>query len=235
MEINEEKLQEMLDNAANKAIEAQPKPEPVDVEAAVKAGIDKAMKDLPAPMTDVKVVKDEADQPWESGGEYFLAVKNATLYPQQFDKRLLPLKATGLSENVPADGGYLLAPQVSDGLIERMYEDGHLLQRVASDPIGPNSNSALYNAVDETSRADGSRWGGLRGYWVAEAASVPSSKPAFRQMELKLKKVAALCYATDEQLMDTVNLESWLSRTVPNELRFQVENAFSRIGERDPY
>jgi HK97 family phage major capsid protein len=109
-----------------------------------------------------------------------------------------------------------------------MYDVGDILSRVASDPIGPNSNSMLYNAVDETSRADGSRYGGVLGYWMAEAGTKTKSKPTFRQMELKLKKVAALCYATDELLADAVALESWLARTVPEELRFQVEAAFYR-------
>jgi HK97 family phage major capsid protein len=138
------------------------------------------------------------------------------------------MKVTGLSENVPADGGYLLAPQVSGGIIDRMYDVGDLLSRVASDPIGPNSNSMLYNAIDETSRADGSRYGGVLGYWLEEGGAKTKSKPKFRQMELKLKKVAALCYATDELLADAVALESWLGRTVPEELRFQVEVAFYR-------
>ncbi|KKL56775.1 hypothetical protein LCGC14_2242060, partial [marine sediment metagenome] len=121
-----------------------------------------------------------------------------------------------------------LQPQVSGGIIERMYDVGDILSRVSSDPIGANSNSMLYNAVDESSRADGSRYGGVLGYWLAEAGTKTKSKPTFRQMELKLKKVAALCYATDELLDDATALESWLGRTVPEELRFQVESAFYR-------
>jgi HK97 family phage major capsid protein len=195
------------------------------IDGAVEAGVEKALKSLPAQPENVKVVTDEADQPFPTAGEFFLAVKNAAYYPGQQDVRLKSLKATGLSENVPADGGYLLQPQVAGGLIERMYQGGEILNRVSSDTIGPNSNSMLYNAVDESSRVDGSRWGGLLGYWLAEGGTKTASKPTFRQMELKLKKVAALCYATDELLGDATALESWLSRTVPMELRFQVENA----------
>jgi len=208
MEITDERLQELIDGA-------------------VEAGVEKALKALPAVSDNVQVEVevDEADQPFESAGDFFLAVKNAAYYPGNQDVRLKSLKATGMSENVPADGGYLLQPQLAGGLIERMYQDGEVLNRVSSDTIGPNSNSMLYNAVDESSRADGSRWGGILGYWLAEAGTKTKIKPTFRQMELKLKKVAALCYATDELLADAVALESWLSRTVPLELRFQVENA----------
>jgi HK97 family phage major capsid protein len=61
---------------------------------------------------------------------------------------------------------------------------------------------------------------------MAEAGTITATKPKFRQVELKLKKVAAACYATDEQLADTTALASWLERTVPQELRFKVEDAF---------
>lgn len=227
MEITEEKLNELVNSAVKTAIEAQPKEEPVSVEDAVAAGVERAMKNLPAKNTNVEVTKDEGDQPFASDGEFFQAVKTAAIYHDE-DVRLRPLKATGLSENVPADGGYLLTPQNAGGIIERMYTGGQLLSRVSTDQIGPNSNSMLYNAVDESSRADGSRWGGVLGYWTAEAGTKTASKPTFREMELKLKKVAALCYATDELLADATALQSWLFRTVPEELRFQVENAFYR-------
>ena len=213
------------EEAAQKAIDEQ-----------VKAEVERIMAEKEPPVknpgndTKVDVTTDAADQPFPTGGEFFQAVKNAAIYPTREDVRLksLSLKATGLSEGVPADGGYLLQPGVAGGIIERMYDIGDILSRVSSDPIGPNSNSMLYNAIDETSRADGSRWGGVLGYWLNEAGTKTKSKPTFRQMELKLKKVAALCYATDEQLADTTALESWLSRVVPEELRFQVEAAFIR-------
>ncbi|MCE9680685.1 phage major capsid protein, partial [Shewanella sp. AS1] len=38
--------------------------------------------------------------------------------------------------------------------------------------------------------------------------------------------IAVLAYATDELLEDVPALESWLMRTVPDVIRFQVEDAF---------
>lgn len=203
MEITEEKLQEMLTSA-------------------VKTGAEEALKALPARPTDVQVTKDEADQPLPAK-DFFKAVKMAAMYPGSEDARLRPLKATGLSEGVPADGGYLVPPQIAGGIVDVMYKTGEILNRVASDPV--QGNSMVYNAVDETSRANGSRFGGLQAYWLAEAGDKTKSKPAFRQIDLKLKKAAVLCYATDELLEDAAALESWLTRTVPLELKFVVENA----------
>jgi HK97 family phage major capsid protein len=172
----------------------------------------------------VQVVKDEADQGFAHAGEFFMAVKNAALYPGREDVRLRSLKApSGMSEGVPADGGYLVQTQYSAGIVERMYNIGQVLGRVSQDSV--QSNNMTYFGVDETSRVVGSRWGGVRGYWLAEGGTITSSKGKFRLIDLKLKKVGALVYATDEQLSDTPLLSSWLGRVVPDELRFQVEDA----------
>lgn len=177
----------------------------------------------------IQVVRDEADQPFASTGDFLKAVRVAGIYPSREDARLRPLwvkdAATGLSEGVPADGGYLLKPQESGGILERMYQTGKIMSRIATDPIGAGSNSMIYNGVDETSRVNGSRHGGILGYWGAEADTITATKPKWYQFEEKLKKVSALCYATDEQIEDTTNLESWLLRVVPDELRFKAEDA----------
>jgi len=190
-----------------------------------KEAVEEYRKSLPAKPdgSGVVVTKDEADQPWKSAGEFLSAVKMAGVAPSQEDRRLRPLKATGMSEGVPSDGGYLVHPQYATGILDRMYNVGQILSRVAQDPVA--GNSMTFDAIDETSRVLGSRMGGLRGYWGAEAGTKTSSKPKFRQVELKLKKVYALVYATDEQLEDSAFLESWLGRKVPEELLFQAEDA----------
>lgn len=211
MELDETKIQELTEKAAEKAVKAYIASQPSEREP------------------DVQVVEDEADRALKAGfvdeGEFFMAVKNATLRPYDIDKRLLPLKATGLNEAIPSQGGFLVHSTIASGIWERMYNVGTILSKFPMDQVGPNSNGMTYNAVDETSRADGSRMGGVQGYWMAEGGTKTKSKPAFRQVELKLKKVAALCYATDELLGDATALKSWIQRSVPEELRFKVEDA----------
>lgn len=194
---------------------------------ATSSGQDPAQRFVPAG-GNIEVVRDEADQPFENDGQFFMAVKNAALYPGRTDPRLRPLEvkdATGMSEGVPADGGYLLQEQRAASILENMYSTGEILSRVSRDPVGVNSNSITYNGVDETSRAAGSRKGGITAGWLGEGGTLTASKPKFRQVEIKLKKAGALCYATDEQLQDIPNLESWLTRTVPEELRFVAEDS----------
>ena len=176
---------------------------------------------------DVKVTGDEADRALEGkpfkAGEFFKAVKNAAMYPSQIDERLLPLKSNGLNEAVPSQGGFLVAPDIAGGIQENMWGTGSVLSLF--NPITVSGNGITINAIDETSRADGSRMGGVLGYWLQEGGTKTATKPKFRQIELKLKKVAAACYATDELLEDATALESWITNNVPDELRFQVEAA----------
>lgn len=206
MDITQEQFQEMLAQAAAQGAETALKSLPAEP---VKAG--------------VVVTKDEADQPWQSNGEFLKAVKLAALYPGREDSRLRPLKATGLSEGVPADGGYLLNPAMNNTIMERMLDTGKILSRCANDVV-TNTNSMLYNGIDESTHV-GSVFGGVIGYWGSEGGTKSGSKPKFYQLELKLNKIYALMYATDEQLEDTPNLESWIMRNIPEALRWYVESA----------
>jgi len=176
----------------------------------------------------IDVVEDEADKaarlnPFKSAGEFFTAVKRAGMSPAETDKRLFSLKASGANETVPSDGGFLVPVDMASGILEKTWSTGSVLSRFNAIPV--SGNGMTFNVIDETSRADSYRHGGVLGYWLAEAAEKTATKPKFRQLELKLKKVAALCYATDELLEDATALESWLTTNVPDELRFQVEAA----------
>lgn len=140
------------------------------------------------------------------------------------DPRLLAAAAGG-SEAVPADGGFLVQKDFSSELLMRMYQTGEIVKRCRKIPIGPKSNGVKINAIDEDSRADGSRWGGVLAYWVNEAQTLTASKPKFRQVELQLQKLIALCYATDELLEDASALEAVISQAFAEEMTFKVEEA----------
>lgn len=132
---------------------------------------------------------------------------------------------TGLGESLPQHGGVLVDSDRNTSILSRMYESGFLLSRIAMDTIGPNSNGMTYYAEDETSRATGSRRGGVQFYWAAENSAITASRPKFREMDLKLKKAGAAVYVTEEQLQDTAALESYVMRIMPEELRWGVEDA----------
>jgi HK97 family phage major capsid protein len=216
VKMTEEEMKAHDEAIAKSAAEAAVKAYAASIEPEVKAGYQ------------VDVVEDEADKaarlnPFKTAAEFFSAVKSAGTGAGT-DNRLLGMKAAaGMNETVPSDDGFLVPIDTASGILEKMWNTGSVLSRF--NPIPVQGNGMTFNVVDETSRADGSRNGGILGYWLAEAATKSATDTKFRQLQLKLKKVAALCYATDELLEDASALESWIATNVPNELRFQVEAA----------
>jgi HK97 family phage major capsid protein len=181
--------------------------------------------------TQIRDVRDRAAiQPFQNAGEYLFAVREAAITPAKTDIRLRWLNdqlsaATGLGEAVDSEGGFIVPPMIAEPLLQKVYDDSEILGRCNKTPAG--SNEVILHAIDETSRVDGSRFGGLRGYWVAEGATVTASKPKFRQLRMRLAKVAAALYVTEEG-EDSVSFGSRMQTVVPAELRFQVENAILR-------
>jgi HK97 family phage major capsid protein len=202
----------------------------------------------------VDVVKDEADNqlegnPFKSFGEFLQTVANNNRDPRlkavksdvpglqghfdvtkamgpEFVGSMSAVKApTGLQEGIPSAGGFLVGTDRAAGLMSRVYNVGSLIQRADMVGLSANANGMTFYAEDETSRANGSRRGGIRAYWAAEAEEKTASKPKFREMELKLRKAVGLVYATDELLADATALESWIMANLPEELSFVVEDA----------
>lgn len=168
------------------------------------------------------------DEAFPNIGATCIAVARATRGSWQneaVDARLRPLMATGQSEGVPSEGGVFVGKQQMSDMRTAIITGGELLSRVAKTPIGSGKNGVKRNLIDETSRADGSRAGGVRGYWVNEGVAPTKSTLKFRPMEMSLEKVAAVLYATNEQLEDDVSLTADINREVPNELAFKAEDA----------
>ena len=169
----------------------------------------------------VEITLDEGDRKFEGFGDQLRAVVIAA-QEGIVDPRL---KATGLSEGVPSDGGYLVQTDFAKELISRVYETGQVASRCKKIKISPNANGLKMFGIDETSRATGSRWGGVRAYWLAEGGTKTAADPKFRMMELGLKKLIGLYYATDELLQDASALESVVKQAFTEEFAFRVDDA----------
>jgi HK97 family phage major capsid protein len=133
--------------------------------------------------------------------------------------------ATGLNETVPSEGGFVVGTDLENAIMLTVFADSPLLPLLRPIEISSNSNSLELNMIDETSRATGSRWGGVRGYWLAEAATKTASKPKLRQLKWQLQKVAALVYLTDELLQDAAAFGRTVFDAMAMELRFQIQDA----------
>lgn len=158
-------------------------------------------------------------------GQQLAAVVRAGIPGGSVDPRLFTAAAaSGMNETVPSDGGFLVQQEFANTLLEETIKTGILAPKCRQQPISGNANSIKINGVDETSRVS-SRFGGIVGYWASEAEEKTKSKPKFRQIELSLKKLIGLCYATDELLQDAVALEGFIKSAFPSEFGFLVDDA----------
>jgi len=198
----------------------------------------KRLKDLEARETEankpvntprVTVKEPENDKPFKTFGEQMLAIVKAGRPGGEIDPRLLQVQAaSGANEGVPSEGGFLVQTDFTNEILKDVYETGILAPRCRKIAISANANGLKINGIDETSRVDGSRWGGVRGYWAEEAGTVTATKPKFRQIELRLNKLMGIYYSTDELLQDAAAMNSILTQAFSSEIRFKLDDAIVR-------
>lgn len=160
-------------------------------------------------------------------GKMLIAARRAAQPGGYIDPRLQPQATApdGLNETIGSEGGFLVDTDVAAGIWSKVYDSSQLAARCMRVPISANASGLKVKGVDETSRANGSRWGGVQAYWAAEAQTVTATMPKFRLIELQLKKLMALYYATDELIKDASALGSIAQQAFSEELTFKLDDA----------
>lgn len=133
-------------------------------------------------------------------------------------------RQTGMSEGTGADGGFLVATEESGDLLQKVHEVGKLANRCRRIQIGEGKNGLAIPYANETSRADGSRWGGIRAYRIEEAGTKTQSQVEFGRWKYDLEKLVVYTVATDELLQDATALGSYLNDVVPKEFAFKIDD-----------
>jgi HK97 family phage major capsid protein len=167
---------------------------------------------------------------FDSLGQFFAAVKLAAVEPSLADRRLQWVAGapSGQGERNAADGGYLIGTDMSSEIMEGMYKLTRIAPMCRPLEIGPDANGATVTHIDETSRANGSRYGNVLAYWRGEADTLQLRTIKFRQEEQRLEKITCLFYATDEMLEDSVALTSFINDAAPEELAFRLDDSLIR-------
>ena len=165
------------------------------------------------------------EKKWKSYGEYLQAIVKAQSPNGSVDPRIVRNAPTGANEGITSEGGFLVDQQFVGELMDAMMSQSQVASRITMIPIGENSNGIRMYGVDESSRENGSRWGGVQAYWASEAGTVTATKPKFREIDFKLDKLMAICYATDELLRDASAMATVVRRAYADETSFKVDDA----------
>jgi HK97 family phage major capsid protein len=136
--------------------------------------------------------------------------------------------ASGMSVGSPTDGGYIVRTDWSGAMLDRAREAAAILPLTRNIGIGADADSLEYPFIDETSRATGSRWGGVQVFWKSEAATVTAKAPKIGKGELRLEEIMGLAYATERLLRDGTALEGIVTSAFESEFAFTIDNAIMR-------
>jgi len=166
--------------------------------------------------------------PFNSLADQLISVRSAAMPGNRVDNRLYSIAeqraATGLSESVPSDGGFFLQDDLLTTLLQNIWKNNQIINMCTSYNLSGNATGLKIPTVDESSRADGSRSGGIQAYWKAEADEKTASQPKFGQLNLSLNKLIGLCYTTDELLQDVSALDTYLTTLFKQEFDFKISD-----------
>lgn len=184
-----------------------------------------------------KVIREEGEdengkyRPFRTLGEQLLTVYRSVKNPHQIDKRLMELDKraiAGMSETVGADGGFLLQDDFSSELLKNSMESGLIAPRCRRFPTSPGSTGVQFPVLQETSRVEGSRWGGVQVYRVNEAAAATAKKAKFALERMGFEKLIGMFIATDELLADATFLGAWMGEAFKEEFACKIDTEIVR-------
>lgn len=167
------------------------------------------------------------DAPWASMGEMLQAVA-ASVTTGSADPRLFKAAASGAGTTLASDAGFLVQADYSARLMEKAVEASKLLPLCDVFEASENSDRLEAPYIDETSRAAGSRWGGVQVYRRAEADTVTAKKAKLAQFELKLEDIMGLAYISGRALEDARLIEQITARAFASEFAFRVDDEIIR-------
>lgn len=135
------------------------------------------------------------------------------------------LKAA-LSEAAGQLGGFLVPEEYRMELRMLQLEQAQFRGHATVLPMASMVEHWPY--VRDTSHVS-SVYGGVIGYWEAEAATIGESEPAFGQLTLTAHKLTAYTVASNEVISDSGGaIESFISQQFPKALNFFEEHGFWR-------
>lgn len=158
---------------------------------------------------------------FEGLGTFALAVRAHALGNRDGDgvTKLQAAATTYGNEGTGADGGFLIPPEFSQQLWQKVEAEENLLNRCTA--LTPEGNSMTI-PKDETTP-----WGssGLQCYWDGEANTITQSKGVFETSTLRTNKLTCLAPVSDETLEDARGFESWLRAKVPGIMTHKINTA----------
>lgn len=131
-----------------------------------------------------------------------------------------------LAEGAGNTGGYLV-PELFEREILRLTLENSVVRGNGARVINMGSATVNVPALDMSSNAAGSIYGGAAAYWGAENALITESNPTFDNVKLEVKKLTAYVEDSNELEQDAItNMGALLTSMYGEVLAFEEDYAF---------
>ncbi len=135
---------------------------------------------------------------------------------------------SGAGANTGGDGGFLIQKDFVPDLMKAGFQNGMLASRCSAHEVSATSDGLEVPYVNETSRATGSRWGGVQVYRRPEAETVTATRPKIGLWECRLEDLMGLAYLTDRLSQDAAAMEGVFREAFTEEFAFVVDDEIYR-------
>jgi HK97 family phage major capsid protein len=191
------------------------------------------------PLVAREAVLDDPARGFKSFGDFALEILDCGPSRSAIDsnQRLRAAAGTGMTQGVTAEGGVLVPPAFSKVIWDGARQKSEsMLGYCDVQPIDPGVESVTIPAIAETSRATGSRWGGVRGYWKSELSAMTESRPKMRDVKIEPKELYVLGYVSDKLLRNAPGTaSSILATAAADEINFLIgDSVFNGDGAGKP-
>jgi HK97 family phage major capsid protein len=150
--------------------------------------------------------------------------RNQIILEAQAKKENRAAGTGGFTVGVPSDGGFFLQGETAVDLMTNGFNNSEVLSRCQARTINPGTQYVEIIGIDETSRVNGSRGGGVRVYTVAELDALTQSKTKFNKIRIEPKKLTGLYYASGEVMSNVTFLGQEMRQLFGEEFAFKCQD-----------
>lgn len=142
------------------------------------------------------------------------------------DAELREMTRKALGESTGVDGGFLVPEQFSNEIAQVRLERS-VVRGSGARVINMNSNILRIPALNVSSNAAGSIFGGVAAYWTGEAETKTPSAPKFKQITLEAQKLIGYVESSDELNNDAItSMGGLLQDLFVQTIAFEEDAAF---------
>ncbi len=154
--------------------------------------------------------------------------RNETRLAEKLGAESRTAASGGFTVGVPSDGGFFLQGETSTELVTNGFNNAEILPRTAGRTLNPGTQYVTIYGIDEVSRVNGSRGGGIRVYTNSELGELTASKAKFSEIRIEPSKLTGLFYASGEMMRNVTFMGQEIRQLFGEEFAFKCQDLVIR-------